>query len=141
MIVPFLERSAASQLLEGDTPIPGQLSGWFQIGFFNQFSRLRLPRVHTSAPKIVNKSADQVRNSEEVEDLMGWAVGGGLSREKTSRVMQSGARTYVGSQEIHLNIGTGFPPRIPGWGDRFIREAPTGPRELCLVVVAGFRSA
>lgn len=42
-----------------------------QIGFFDQFCRLRLRRVHASAPKIVNKSADQVRNSEEVKGLMG----------------------------------------------------------------------
>lgn len=87
-----------------------------QIGFFDQFCRLRLRRVHASAPKIVNKSADQVRNSEEVKGLMGL----GRYREKHLGSCDPAPDHTLDRRKSTWNIGAGFPPRSPAWGHGFI---------------------
>jgi hypothetical protein len=103
-------------LLEGDTQYRGGVWLVVQIGFFDQFCRLRLRRVHASAPKIVNKSADQVRNSEEVKGLMGL----GRYREKHLGSCDPAPDHTLDRRKSTWNIGAGFPPQSPAWGPGFI---------------------
>jgi hypothetical protein len=63
----------------------------------------------------MNKQPRSGGDSEEVKGLMGLGCARRALPRKTSRLMRSGARSYIGSQEIHLNIGVGFPPRSLGW--------------------------